>query len=167
MAGFCKHNYGTPGRIKCEKYRMSGLEVYKNTCLYFSTQKFYAIYIFNSVQSNSKRFLCTSVHFNVGRDVTTFLDETFPGRWVGRGGPIAWPPRSPDLTPLDSFAWGFIKDVVYRRKVRDLADLRQRIIEAVELITPHMLINTWQELEYRLDICRATTGAHIEVHGRA
>jgi hypothetical protein len=26
------------------------------------------------------------------RDVTTFLDETFPGRWVGRGGPTAWPP---------------------------------------------------------------------------
>ena len=47
------------------------------------------------------------------------------------------------------------------------ADLRQRIIEAVELITPHMLINTWQELEYRLDICQATTGAHIEVYGRA
>ena len=52
------------------------------------------------------------------------------------------------LTPLDYFAWGFIKDVVHRRKVRDLVDLRQHIIEAVELITPHMLINTWQELEY-------------------
>jgi len=104
----------------------------------------------------------------VGRDVTTFLDETFPRHWVGRGGPTAWPPRSPDLTPLNFFAWGFIKDVVYRRKLRgDLADLTQRIIEAVELITPHMLINTWQELEYRLDICRATTGAHIEVYGRA
>jgi hypothetical protein len=35
------------------------------------------------------------------------------------------------------------------------------------LITPHMLINTWQELEYRLDICRATTGAHTEVYGCA
>ena len=35
-----------------------------------------------------------------------------------------------------------LKDVVYRRKVGDLADLRQRIIEAVELITSHMLINT-------------------------
>jgi hypothetical protein len=56
---------------------------------------------------------------------------------------------------------------VYGRKVRDLADLRQRIIEAVELITPHMLLNTWQELEYRLDICLARTGAHIEVYGRA
>ena len=104
-------------------------------------------------------------HFH--RDVTTFLDETFPGRWVGRGDPTAWSPRSPDLTPLHFFAWGFIKDAVYSRKVRDVADLRQRIIEAVELITPHMLINTWQELEYRLDICRTTTGAHIEVYGHA
>ena len=31
----------------------------------------------------------------------------------------------------------------------------------------YMLINTWEELEYRSDICRATTGAHIEVYGRA
>jgi len=52
---------------------------------------------------------------------------------------------------------------VYSRKVRDLADLRQRIIEAVDLITTHMLINTWQEIEYRLDIRQATTGAHIGV----
>jgi len=71
------------------------------------------------------------------------------------------------MAPLDFFALAFIKDVVYRRKVWDLADLRQRIIETVEFITPHMLINTWQELEYRLDIYRATTGAHIEVYGRA
>ena len=41
------------------------------------------------------------------------------------------------------------------------------IIEAVELITRHMLINTWKELQYRLDICRATRAAHIEVYGRA
>jgi len=103
----------------------------------------------------------------VGRDVTTFLDETFLERWIGRGCPTAWPPRSPDLTTLDFLARGLIKDVVYRRKVRDLADLRQRIIEAAELITAHMLINTWQEFEYRLDICPATTGAHTEVYGRA
>jgi hypothetical protein len=46
-------------------------------------------------------------------------------------------------------------------------DLRQRIIEAIEPITPHMLTKTWQKLEYHLDICRATTGVHIEVYGRA
>jgi len=56
---------------------------------------------------------------------------------------------------------------VYRRKVRDLADLRQSIIGAVELKTAHMLLSTWQELEYSLDICRAMTGTHIEVYGLA
>jgi len=50
-----------------------------------------------------------SVHFNVGRDVTTFLDETFPGRWVGRGGPTDWPPRSPDLTALDILHGGLLR----------------------------------------------------------
>jgi hypothetical protein len=28
------------------------------------------------------------------------LDREMAGRWIGRGGPIAWPPGSPDLTPL-------------------------------------------------------------------
>jgi hypothetical protein len=44
---------------------------------------------------------------------------------------------------------------------------RQISLKPLELITPHMMINTWQELEYRLDICRATTGAHTEVYGGA
>jgi hypothetical protein len=60
-----------------------------------------------------------------------------------------------------------VNDVVYSRKVLDPADLIQRIFEAVEFITAHMLINTWQGLEYRSDICRATTGAHNEVYGCA
>ena len=38
-----------------------------------------------------------------GLVVREFLDQTFPNRWIGRDGPIAWPPRSPDLTPLDFF----------------------------------------------------------------
>ena len=33
-----------------------------------------------------------------------------------------------------------------------------------QLVTAHVLINTWQELEYHLDICRATTAAHTEVY---
>lgn len=101
---------------------------------------------------------------HIHRNVKTFLDVTFPRNWIGRGGPIAWPPRSPDFTPLDFFAWGFIKHVVYMRKVRNLFDLRQRIIGAVQLITPDMLVNTWQEIEYRFGLCRDINGAHVEVH---
>ena len=40
-------------------------------------------------------------HFS--REVRAWLHDTFPGHWIGRRGPIEWPPRSPDLTPLDFF----------------------------------------------------------------
>jgi len=33
---------------------------------------------------------------------------------------------------------------------------------AVDTITPDLLIRVWQELDYRLDVCRVTKGAHIE-----
>jgi hypothetical protein len=35
--------------------------------------------------------------------VREWTDGHFPGRWIGRGGPVPWPPRSPDLTPPDFF----------------------------------------------------------------
>lgn len=31
------------------------------------------------------------------------LIEKFSNRWIGRGGSVVWPARSPDLTPLDFF----------------------------------------------------------------
>ena len=49
-----------------------------------------------------------------------FLKDTFPERWIGRDGPIPWPPRSPDITPLDVSLWGYVKDIVYRTKSETL-----------------------------------------------
>ena len=100
-----------------------------------------------------------------GLEVRQFLNDTFPERWIGRDGPIPWSPRSPNITPLDFFLWGYVKDIVYRTKVRDVSDLQQRIIEALDTaITVDMLARTWLETEYRLDIVRATNGAHVEVY---
>jgi len=36
-----------------------------------------------------------------GRQVTAFLNQHFQNRWIVRQGPVAWPPRSPDLIILD------------------------------------------------------------------
>jgi len=33
--------------------------------------------------------------------VRAWLDQKFPGRWLGRRGRHEWPARSPDLTPCD------------------------------------------------------------------
>ncbi|KOC70412.1 hypothetical protein WH47_02915, partial [Habropoda laboriosa] len=43
--------------------------------------------------------------------VKRFLNNTFANRWIGRGGPTAWPPRSPDCNPLD--LWSHLKTIVY------------------------------------------------------
>jgi hypothetical protein len=45
---------------------------------------------------------------------------------------------------------------------RELDDLKARIIAAVKNIDAPMLTRVWQELEYRIDVCRVTRGAHIE-----
>ena len=65
---------------------------------------------------------------------------------------------------MDFFLWGYAKDIVYRTKVRYVSDLQQRIIEALDTVTVDMLARTWLEIEYRLDILRATDGALVEVY---
>ena len=45
---------------------------------------------------------------------------------------------------------------------RDLTDLKAQIIAAVKNIDAPMLTRVWQELEYHIDVCRVTCGAHIE-----
>jgi len=44
----------------------------------------------------------------------------------------------------------------------DLADLKAQIIAAVKNIDAPMLTSVWQELEYRIDVYRVISGAHIE-----
>ena len=50
------------------------------------------------------------------RHVMQHLNDPSPNRWIGRGSTINWPPRSPDLTPLDFCLWGLMKSEVYRKK---------------------------------------------------
>jgi hypothetical protein len=86
------------------------------------------------------------------------------GRWVGRGGPIAWPHRSPDLTPLAFFFQGYVKNIVYQVKINCLQRLKARIRDAVATVRPNMLQAAWNQVEYHLDICCPTKGAQIEIY---
>jgi hypothetical protein len=47
--------------------------------------------------------------------------------------------------------------------VTSLDELKLKIVAAIETVTPKMLENTCREIEYHLDILRATKGAHVEV----
>lgn len=65
-------------------------------------------------------------------------NETYPNRWIGRLGTILWPPRSPDLNPLDFFYWGCLRGEVYRQPVTSLEDLRARVQAAANKINDRL-----------------------------
>ena len=96
------------------------------------------------------------------------LDLTLPHRWIGRATDhntaiMYWPPKSPDLTPCDFHLCGYTKDKVYVPPLADNLDaLKQRIIAADASIDEDMLSRIWQEIDYRMVICRVTNGSHIE-----
>jgi len=53
---------------------------------------------------------------------------------------------------------------VFSTLVPDIINLKARITDAFATITEDMLENTWREIDYRLDVLRATKGAHVEVY---
>jgi len=71
-------------------------------------------------------------HFS--REIRNFLNYSFPGRWIGRGGPHNWPARSPDLSPLDYCVRGWMKELVYSVKVGTRDALFGRILDATDRI---------------------------------
>lgn len=101
------------------------------------------------------------VHFT--REVREILDNQYPQRWIGRGGPHHWPARSPDLNPLDFFLWGHLKSNVYRLPIDTEADLRARIQDALGSVTTEMITNaTTRSLLRRAQLCLQMNGGHFE-----
>jgi len=73
------------------------------------------------------------------------------------------PPRSPDATPCDFLLWGYVKDQVYVPLLpASISEMKVRIRIAIGTNTADMLQTVWNELDYRVDVCRLTKGAHIE-----
>ncbi|GFU27886.1 DUF4817 domain-containing protein [Trichonephila clavipes] len=53
---------------------------------------------------------------HIARATIDLLKDTLGDRLISRFGPVNWPPRSCDLTPLDYFLWSYVKSLVYADK---------------------------------------------------
>lgn len=93
-----------------------------------------------------------------------YLNRDFPARWIGRGGPIAWPPRSPDLSPIDFFLWGFLKGLVYETPVTSDEDLVARVVEAAARVRdrPGLFERVRQSMIRRCEACIVADGRNFE-----
>ncbi|KAJ8955873.1 hypothetical protein NQ318_005421, partial [Aromia moschata] len=98
-----------------------------------------------------------------GVTVRNYFNSEFNERWIGRDGPILWPPRSPDLTILDFYLWGRLKQIVYREPLEnDEEQLKTGIQNAVKSLSIEEISNSFNEFRVRIEICAEKGGALFE-----
>jgi hypothetical protein len=100
--------------------------------------------------------------------VCDYLNETFPGRWFGRGSeaspaPFAWPPGSPNLTTPGIALSGFIKERVSKMWHRTTEVLRASVEEAFTYVTLDYLCKTSARTWHRIQLCYDNEGLHTDV----
>lgn len=97
-------------------------------------------------------------------NVKDHLNNTYGRQWIGRNGSVKWPPRSPDLTPADFFVWGWMKSIVYSKRINTQEELQNRITEAAETIrnTPNVMKRARKQWIRRVKLCIEQNGGHFE-----
>ncbi|GFV17996.1 uncharacterized protein TNCV_168011 [Trichonephila clavipes] len=88
---------------------------------------------------------------HTARATIDLFKDTLGDRLISRFGPVNWPPRSCDLTPLDYFLWGYVKSLVYADKPQTLDHLEDNIRRVTADIRPQMLEKVIEKWTSRLD----------------
>lgn len=138
-----------------------------NGDMYTAFLQFTLPQLLENVPNNVRRTLWfqqdgAAPHFSLA--ARAILDERYPNRWIGRGGPVAWPPRSPDLTPMDFFLWGHMKTLVYETPVESEEELIARIAVASGDIADNRALigRVHRSLRNRCGVCIQQNGRHFE-----
>ena len=70
-------------------------------------------------------------------------------------------PRSCDLTPLDYFLWGAVKDKCYANHPETIQDLKYEIQVADAAIRPETIEKVLQNWVDRISYCKLSRGGHL------
>ena len=89
------------------------------------------------------------------------LRPIFENRIISERGDVNWPPRSCDLTPLDYFLWGAVKDKCYANHPETIQDLKYEIQAAVAAIRPETIEKVLQNWVDRISYCKLSRGGHL------
>ncbi|GFT87041.1 uncharacterized protein TNCV_1258161 [Trichonephila clavipes] len=98
---------------------------------------------------------------HTARATIDLLKDTFGDRRISRFGPVNWPPRSCDLTPLDYFLWGYVKSLVCADTPQTLDHLEDNIRHVIADIRPQIMEKVIKNWTSKLDYIRASSGSHM------
>jgi hypothetical protein len=96
--------------------------------------------------------------------LAVMCEVSYHDRGIGRGGPTAWPPRSPDLNPLDLYLWGHLNTLVYAAPVDNEETHHRRIVDACQTIPNYRGVFLWMRrtLMRRVEARIEYNGGHSE-----
>ena len=89
------------------------------------------------------------------------LRPVFEDRIISRKADVVWPPWSCDLTPLDYYLWGAVKDKYYADKPETIDALKDNNREAIGKIQLHTIDNVLKKWIDRVGYCMASRGSHL------
>jgi hypothetical protein len=97
------------------------------------------------------------------REVIQYLNGRHD-EWIGRNGTYAWPPNSPDISVLDTFLWGHLKNVVYKQRNQDIGEIMQKIVNEINRLNQenHIITASLERLQRGYRTCFENNGGHIE-----
>ena len=91
-----------------------------------------------------------------------FLKQVFGNRLIALCSDRRWAPRSPDLSPLDFFLWGYCKEKVYKSNPKTVPDLKRSVEDCVKSISEDLCIKVIGNFKKRIDLCIQLQGCHFE-----
>ena len=98
---------------------------------------------------------------HTSRESMDILRNEFGEQFISRNGPVNWPPRSCDLTPLDYFLWGYVKSLVYADKPTTIPALEDNITRVNREIPAEMLGKVTRNWTFHMDHLKRSRGQHL------
>ena len=115
----------------------------------------------DNISANLFIIIATDVHNKLTLKTTT-ITSTHSSATPVFIPPTLWPPNSPDLNPVDYKIWSAMEERVYRSKVRDVKDLRGRILQAWDELDQGIIDKKVGEWRKRLCLCVNAAGGQFE-----
>src|ERR1700761_4622042 len=76
--------------------------------------------------------------------------------------PSLWPPNSPDLNPVDYKIWGVLQDRVYRTRIQNVDQLKERLRNEWDNFEQQIIEKAISQWRKRLRACVKESGGHFE-----
>jgi hypothetical protein len=152
---FIEDRNGTAVTVNSARYREMVVERFHGDLFAFCD--------FHELDFDAQVFQQDGATCHTGMGNLEYLEYLFPEHLVSRRSYFPYPAHSPDLTPLDAFLWGLLKQECFHDPVpRTTAVLKSNIERMIASVNPLSCWAMVEKIVERMEMCLARNGEHVE-----